>query len=86
MSREWGEWGRRVRIDRAAFAAHTTAVFAATDEYVASLTETDLDRTIDLGGPMSLGAVLGIIIGNVWLHTGEISALRGPQGAKGYPA
>lgn len=66
------------------------AVFAQTDAYLASLTPADLDRQVDLTaaglGKMSLAQfLLTMLLGNTYAHTGEISALKGIQGSKGYP-
>lgn len=62
------------------------AVFAAVDDYLASLKPADLGREIDgPGGKMTVTDALGILIGNTLVHTGEISTLKGIQGGKGYP-
>ena len=64
--------------------------FAKTDAYLGSLTDADLERELDLTamgfGKLSLGALLGTaVLANTFAHTGEISALKGIQGSKGYP-
>lgn len=69
---------------------YAEAVRSATDEYFDSLTDEDLDREVDLSAlgmePMPLGQVLtGIALGNTFAHTGEISTVKGLQGAQGYP-
>jgi hypothetical protein len=84
------EWSRSVRItDLAAFRAYTQAVFAATDKYVASLSDNDLLRMVDLPsalGKQTVAWVLGaIVIGHMHNLVGEISAAKGFQGLKGYP-
>lgn len=68
-------------------AEYQQKVFASTNAYVASLTEADLDGEIELfGSKHKLGDFLtGILLGNTYVHTGEISALKGLHGAKGYP-
>ncbi|MFN2114162.1 MAG: DinB family protein [Anaerolineae bacterium] len=69
---------------------YADAVFAATDEYLGGLSDADLDREIDMSPfgmeAMRLGDVLTLIpLGNTFAHTGEISAIKGLQGAQGYP-
>jgi hypothetical protein len=86
----WDEWGRTVRIDLPALRAYGRAVFASTDDYLATLTPVDLDRELDLtslnAGTPLLGVFLGtIVISNVNWHSGEISLLKGLQGMRGYP-
>jgi hypothetical protein len=79
-----------VKIDLAALKKYGQAVFAASDEYVASLSDSDLELGADLSsfglGVRSFAWVLGsIAISHVGEHTGGISCLKGLQGAKGYP-
>jgi hypothetical protein len=85
----WSEWGRRVQVDLPTTRAYGQAVYADTDAYLASLTDADLGRTVDLSamglGQQGLGWLLSLMINNVTWHTGEISCLKGLQGAKGYP-
>ncbi len=86
-----GDWAASAQIDLSSLRQYAQAVYAATDEYVASLTDDDLDRPLDLSavglGEQTLAYVLNAgWIANVHLHCGEISCLKGLQGAKGYPA
>jgi hypothetical protein len=65
-------------------------VHAASNDYLASLKDEDLSRSIDLGalgiGKLTLGQLLTAgVLGNAWTHCGEISCLKGLQGLKGYP-
>lgn len=62
-------------------------VFAKTDAYIASLSDSDLDREVDVfGNKMTIGAAIGgLTLANTFAHVGEISALKGLTGAKGYP-
>lgn len=87
---DWSKWARRVKIDLPAMRKYAQAVYAATDEYLASLSDEDLARSLDLGalglGQMSVKQLLlGGVVGNALTHTGEISCLKGLQGGKGYP-
>ena len=84
------EWARRVRIDLPTTRSYGQAVHAATDAYLATLTDEDLARVLDLTsvgfGMMTVGTLLNrMVLGHVDNMTGEISVLKGLQGAKGYP-
>ncbi len=86
----YGDWARRVQVDLPALHAYAQAVYAASDGYLATLTPESLDQPIDLAamgmGTMDLGWVLGqFVVGHIANITGEISALKGVQGQKGYP-
>jgi hypothetical protein len=86
----YGGWTQRVKVDMAALRAYAKAVYAKTDEYLASLTPDDLDRTLDLSGvgmgQMNLAGALSMLaLGHVNNLAGEISAIKGTQGLKGYP-
>jgi len=84
------DWTRRVQVDLKAFREYARAVYANSDEYLASLTAEDLDRNLDLSGVgmgnKSLGRVLSRqIVGHADNIAGEISCLKGLQGLQGYP-
>jgi hypothetical protein len=85
----WADWGKRVVVDLGAMREYARAVRQSTDSYVASLSEGDLDRKLDLSavnlGEQTLGWMLALIFANAMWHTGEIACLKGLQGAKGYP-
>ena len=86
---DWSEWAGKVKVDLAAFAAFAAyhdAVAAATDAYVNGLSESDLDRQLETPlGSQSVNQMIGIITSHLSLHGGEISAVKGLQGLKGYP-
>jgi len=84
------EWARRVRIDLPTTRGYAQAVHAATETYLTTLTDEDLARVLDLTsfglGQMTVGTVLNrMVLGHIDNMTGEISVLKGLQGAKGYP-
>ncbi len=85
----WDEWGRRVQVDLDALRQYAQAVYAGTDEYLATLSDADLSQEIDLSavgfGMQPLGNFLSIMCMNVIAHTGEISVIKGLQGLQGYP-
>jgi hypothetical protein len=90
---EWANypaWTRRVKIDLSALRQYAQAVAAETDAWITSLSESDLDRPIDLSGAglgqHTLGTAIALLIANhLGTETGEISVLKGIQGARGYP-
>ena len=87
---DWSEWARSVEIDVPALRAYGRAVYANTDAFLASLSDEDLDRTIDLTafhfGHVPMPLFLAIFVGgHTNLHTGEISYAKGVQGLQGYP-
>ena len=86
----YDEWAQRVKVDLPALRGYVQAVFKNTEEYVAGLKPEDLDREMDLTsaglGKMSLAAFITLIaVIHPSNHIGEISCLKGLQGAKGYP-
>jgi hypothetical protein len=90
---EWvnyAAWTRRVKIDLAALRQYAQAVADETDSWLADLSDTDLDRPLDLSsaglGQHTLGTAIALVIGHhLGTETGEISVLKGIQGARGYP-
>ena len=86
----WDQWARGAQIDLAALRQYAQAICAATDEYLASLSDDDLKRPIDLSaiglGQQTVAFVLNAgWVFNANMHCGEIACLKGLQGAKGYP-
>ncbi len=82
-------WSRRVQMDLPKLKEYAQAVYAASDEYIATLTPEDLNRSVDLSAmgmsPVTLAWVLSrYITGHADNICGEASALKGLQGAKGY--
>lgn len=86
----WADWARSVKVDLPALQEYGKAVFANTEEYVSSLDEPGLTRELDLSnfqlGTQSVGWFLSNILAwHVNAHCGEISCLKGLQGARAYP-
>jgi hypothetical protein len=83
------EANRLMRVDLAAMKPYAEAVAKATNAYLASLKPADLDRKITVGPPLgdqTVGWVIQMFVAsNFYMHAGEISALKGIQGHKGYP-
>ena len=84
------EWARRVQVDLPAARQYAQAVYAATDEYLAALADETLDQVLDLSAqgfehkPVAW-VLSALVISHLNNMAGEISALKGVQGVKGYP-
>ena len=81
------EQAKSFTADLAALEPYKEAVYASLEAFVAALTEEELDREVQgPGGAMTVAdALTNALLGNTLAHTGEISALKGVQGATGYP-
>ncbi len=84
------KWLKEVKLDMNQFHQYTKAVFAASEEYVSSITDTDLDQEVDMSAyGMGTRKVSDFIANLITAHacsiTGEIAVLKGIQGLKGYP-
>ena len=81
---------RAYKCHLAAMSDYGQAVFSSTGAFLEGLKETDLDRELELvslgfSNNMSVGEFLTqMLLGNTYAHTGEISALKGSLGNKGY--
>lgn len=87
---QWGDWGRTVQVDPEVARSYAQAVYANTDAYLASLTDEDLVKDVDMSmigvGTIPLGRFLGgMLLLDAGAHCGEISCLKGLQGLRGYP-
>ncbi len=84
-----GDWlgiDRGVVMNVAEFAAYQEAVFAALDQWLAGLQDSDLVREVESNfGKFTVGWWLNTMLLNTFSHTGEIAAIKGLQGLKGYP-
>lgn len=77
-----------MKLDIGQAREYAKAVYKATDDYLGTLSVEDLDDEIDVPGigKNSRAYFLGIgALIHLANHVGEISALKGVQGAKGYP-
>ncbi len=86
--RQSAEWAATAKLELSVFQEFAKEVFEATEQYVASLTASDMDREIPgLGGrPVKL-AMMVATVGTIHIceHTGEIAAIKGVRGLKGLP-
>lgn len=88
---EWNkheQWYKTVKVDLPKLRKFAQRVYKATDDYLATLKDKDLDRVMDVPG-MGKQNLAWLISNFVILHianlTGEVSAIKGVQGLKGYP-
>lgn len=84
------KWLKEVKVDVAQMRLYAKAVYKASEDYVASLTDKDLTREIDMSawgmGKRTVSSIIGgMIVGHARDIMGEISVLKGIQGLKGYP-
>jgi hypothetical protein len=85
-----GEWYHTVHVDLAALRAYAAAVYAQTGEFLDRADAETLNREIDLSmwglGNPPLGHVFSfLVIGHFDNLAGEVSAIKGVFGLKGYP-
>jgi hypothetical protein len=83
----WTEWGPGMKLNLAAFQEYAKSVYAATDAYVAGLSEADLDKKVmGPAGETTVGWMIAAILAtHIPQHAGEVAALKGVHGAKGLP-
>ena len=78
---------RAIRVDLPTLHEYAQAVKEVVQGWLGSLTPEDLERKLETPvGEVSLGQLLeAFVIWHINAHCGEISALKGCQGARGYP-
>ena len=78
---------QEVQGDLSALHEYADKVQSAAQEWLSTLTPVDLERRMNTSiGELNLGQLLeAYIIWHINVHCGEISALKGCQGLKGYP-
>ncbi len=66
--------------------AYAEAVCGATNDYLANLTEEELDRPVSMFGQEStVAGALARLVTHLAGHAGEIATVKGMQGVKGLP-
>lgn len=84
------KWLKVVKLDVKQFRKYAKAVFAESEIYLASLTDKDLEKDVDMSA-FGMGTrkiydfIANLISGHVYPIMGEIAVLKGIQGIKGYP-
>ena len=82
----WESEGIEVNLD--AFLPYRRAVYTASELYIASLSDADLDARKQFPGrewSMSIAQLLAVVVSHGSSHAGEIAALKGVFGGKGLP-
>lgn len=81
------QWFKSVQVDLEAMHKYGLDVFKAVDDHLATMSDSDLEAKIDMGsfGEQSRSWLCTIMLLNNSWHTGEIAAIKGMQGLKGYP-
>jgi len=84
------DWLHNSHVDLVALQAYSAAVFAATEAFIAGVDEATLGRKIDLSfaglGQMRFSDVYPLlVVQHCDNFSGEISAMKGVFGMKGYP-
>jgi len=85
----WQDWSTRVHLDLNALRSYAQAVSAASEQYLASLSDEQLGLTCDLA-MLGLGTqtvhwiVSNVVVAHGHAHRGEIACLKGLQGMRGY--
>jgi hypothetical protein len=75
-----------VAIDMDLFRRYAREVYDATDDYLATVTDDDFEKTVNAGFAPPMPArsfVANVLAWHVATHQGEISALKGVQGLDG---
>lgn len=83
------EHARRIRVEIKAARQYAHAVYATTEVYLSSLADADLERSVDMAalgsGQVSVWWVITrLVIGHIYEIHGEIAAIKGALGARGY--
>ncbi len=85
----WEEWARNLQVNLDVARAYAAAVYANTDRVLSTMSDDHLCRPLDMSpiglGPQTVTFLMSFLIGNIYLHCGEISCLKGLQGLRGYP-
>jgi len=81
------EWYKSVQVDLKAMHQYALDVFQAVDDQLATMSDADLEENVDMGsfGEQTRSWLCTIMLLNNSWHTGEIAAIKGMQGLKGYP-
>jgi len=84
---DWLAYMRAIRVDLPALHDYARAVGEAVHDWLDSLAPEDLERRIETPiAEYSLAQLLDtFVMWHINAHCGEIAALKGCQGAKGYP-
>ena len=82
-----GDWAKTLKMDLPKFQEYAKVVFANTDSYLGSVSDTDMQTKVQtpIGEQTVEWAVVTLLATHAPQHIGEIAALKGVQGLKGLP-
>jgi hypothetical protein len=85
-----GDWYHNARVNLSELREYAAGVFDATEQFVAGLDEAELGRSIDLsfaglGHKTVADVITMLVVQHCDNYSGEISAIKGVFGMKGYP-
>ena len=81
----WSEFKHK-KIEIEPVLAYQKEIRESTEDYLETLTPSELEREVDFaGGKQPITTILGLLARHIVFHSGEISTLKGIQGAKGLP-
>jgi hypothetical protein len=80
------EASRNLNAGLDVLAQYADAVYAAVDAFIAGLNSDELEKTVEaFGGQASVASQISRnLVFHIYEHAGEISTIKGLQGAKGY--
>ncbi len=84
------KWLRSVKVDVKQLREYAKAVYADSETYIASLSDEDLEKDVDMssfgmGNRKVYDFIANMVTGHIFSIMGEIAVLKGLQGLKGYP-
>lgn len=86
----WRDWGMRVKMDNDTARAYARRVYAATDAYLAALTDDFFAGPFDYSliggtGTGTRNDVVTLIQSHWFTHAGVVAAIKGLKEQKGFP-
>jgi hypothetical protein len=83
IGEDWSGF-KKMKVNLQLLQEYKAAVWAATDTYLAGLTQEELDRMVKFAnGERTVAEMLMLAVSQAHGHMGEIAALKGIQGVKG---
>lgn len=87
---DMGEWFHTAKVDLSKLRPYAAAVFEGTEQFIEGADDATLDRMLDLSfaemGERSLVEIYGMfVLQHCDNFSGELSAIKGAFGLKGYP-
>lgn len=84
-----GDWYKTVKVDLAICREYAEAVHTLSERFIGAADDARVNESVDMSPYMAIlpfAAAFSIfVVGHVNNHAGEISAMKGVHGFKGYP-